>query len=315
MPAVSSYTFRQFRYCNAFVGYPSITAFSQNEVFVTDWYGNLKKVKLDYKVVPIEKSAFVGKNFPGGMPVACTLRSPIAFGPDLARCGVATGGMYAAVWEPESGLVVELESDTHPVNAVGWMPFNDWFLVGVGMYSLSGNDPRAELQYWLLPPTGPTLDYKIALPGCCIDAIAWNRLEHEVLVYSGLSSQGRGFLTALDARSGLPRAVFDYPFAFVRKIIPTESGRVLLVGGHDIHCVSRESGKVEWKCTVAGKGIDAGWSRREILCSDGQLLCSRSGTILERLTPLEGCCSVTALPEGGYAGVSPTGTIGVWECD
>lgn len=105
MPPATEYAYRQFRYAPSMAGYPSLAVVSQTQVLVADWRGHLSLVNLDsnaiVKTVDLRKPLLQN-----------TLTSPLVLGTTPLRCAVATRAMYSVVWEPESGRVTEIESET-----------------------------------------------------------------------------------------------------------------------------------------------------------------------------------------------------------
>lgn len=305
--------FNEVRYTSDCQGYPCIASVGQDEVIVGDWSGNLLRAVLS--PFDVQKKAFVASKIDGELVANSTLRSlvPASGVPNLFV--VATGGGHAAVWDSNQGSVTLVIPQDGSVHSVAWLRDSEYLLLGTGHYALdSQSRPQAWLELWSVKSEEPEFLTRIALPGACVDAIAVCQGDsNQIVCFSGIKSQSRGFLSILDADSLLPQAVFDFPFVFVRHLECSEDS--IFVGhGGTVCAVSRDEGRERWSHEVAEHMADFAYDTdfEQLLLSNGNLISARKGQVVETWPVLVDCCCVRPRPEGGFVGVSKAGIIGVW---
>ena len=303
-------SFETYRYTDACHGYPCLAPVSQNELIVGDWSGNLFFVTVSPFAVP--KQEFVASKIFGGMVVNNTLRSLTISSEDPMLCAAATKGNGAAVWDCGKDDVTHLVPDDGKVNAVAWLQNDQILLLGMGDYPLSpGVAPKAQIEAWKPDKDESSFVCRVALPGVSVDAISVSQDEDgnlDVVAFSGMKSQDRGFISILDNML-VPKAFFELPFAMVQRLECTE--RLIFVSHHGkIHAFGRNDGSEIWSHDGADFAYDP--DCHQLFLSNGELISASNGRVEETWPVLPDCCSVRPRPEGGFFGVSTTGIIGVW---
>lgn len=307
-------SFETYCYTNACHGYPCLAPVSQNELIVSDWSGNLFCVVISPFSVSAQK--FVASEIAGGMVVNDTLRS-LAIGNEAPMlCVVATRGNHAAMWDRTADTVVRIVPNNGPVSSVAWIQNDELLLLGTGHYPLSVSTvPQARIEVWKPDTDGSSFICRMALPGVCVDAITVSEAEEgslDVVAFSGMESQDRGFISILDNML-VPKAFFDVPFAMVHRLECTERF-IFVAHSGKVRAISRKDGSEMWCHDVAGNVVDFAYDCQcdELLLSNGELISARDGEVVEKWPVMANCCCVRPRPEGGFFGVSEGGIIGVW---
>ena len=100
------------------------------------------------------------------------------------------------------------------VQAVAISPDGRTLAIGTGGYSVSGPPQTAHVELWdLSDDDGPRYVGFAALPGVCVDAIAWSPDGGLIACASGLRSQKTGFVAQLEADDLRARSFFETPWA------------------------------------------------------------------------------------------------------
>jgi hypothetical protein len=306
-------SFGQVRFTENCQGYPCLAAVSQNEVIVGEWSGNLIRVRLS--PFAVEKTVFAAGRILGTTPVNNNFRSLTLAPDDPLRCAVATSGAHAVVWDGGSDKVRHVVPEAGSVHSVAWLG-NRHLLLGTGDYSLgSGAGRQARLEVWHLDGEEHSCVERVALPGACVDAVAVAEDgQRQIVAFSGLRSQDRGFLSVLDATSLLPISVFDLPFAMAGRVECTEE-LILVSNSSAVRAISRADGGEKWCYETASESTDFAYDTdsHQLLLSTGELISAGRGRVVATCPVLDGCCCVRPRPEGGFVGVSKLGMIGVWD--
>ncbi|WP_088253230.1 hypothetical protein [Fimbriiglobus ruber] len=306
-------SFDQARYIGNCQGYPCLAAVSQNEVIVGDWSGNLVRVRLS--PFAVMKTVFAAGRILGSTPVNNIFRSLSPAPDDPGRCAVATSGAHAVVWDGESGTVRHVAPEAGPVHSVAWLG-SGHLLLGTGDYSLGAGAEKWP-EVWHLDGDEPSCVERVALPGTCVDAIAVTEDgQRQILAFSGLRSQDRGFVSVLNAASLLPISVFDLPFAMAGRVECTEE-LILVSNAGAVRAISREDGGEKWCHETVSESTDFAYDAdsHQLLISNCELISAGRGRVVATWPVLDGCSCVRPRPEGGFVGVSKSGMIGVWDVE
>jgi hypothetical protein len=304
------HSFETYRYTNAYQGYPCLAPVSQNELIVGDWSGNLFFVTVS--PFAVSKQVFVASKIFGDMIVKNMLRSLTISSENPMLCAVATRGNGATVWDCGKDDVIHLVPDDGLVNAVAWLQNDQILLLGMGDYPLSpGVAIKAQIEAWKPDKYESSFVCRVALPGVSVDAISVSHDEDgnlDVVAFSGMNSQNRGFISILDNML-VPKACFELPFAMVKRLECTE--KVIFVSDYgSIHAFRRDDGSEIWSHDGADFAYDP--YCHKLFLSHGELISPSNGRVEETWPVLPDCYSVRPRPEGGFFGVSTTGIIGVW---
>lgn len=306
-------SFEKVRYTNNCEGYPCIAAVSQNEVIVGDWSGSLVRVQI--APFAVKGTAFVAGKLFGTTLINSTLRSLATPSDDTLLCAAATRGQHAAVWESGGSKVCHVVPEDGSVHSVTWLKGSKYLLLGTGDYPLDSRVRRqARIEVWKMDDEPSCVD-RVALPGTCVDAIAVSEDEScRIVAFSGMRSQDQGFLSVLDARSLLPKSVFDLPFAMAGRVECSEE-LILVCNRGAVRAISREDGGEKWCHQTAGTFTDFAYDidSHQLFLSTGELISAGRGRGVEKWPVLDECCCMRPRPEGGFVGVSKSGMIGVWE--
>ena len=303
-------SFETYRYTDAFSGYPCIASVSQDELIVGDWSGNLFCVTVS--PFAVSNQAFVANKICGDLVVNNTLRSVRTGTENAMLHAVATRGNHAAVWDREKDRVIHIVPNDGTVNAVAWLQNDEVLLLGTGDYPLSpGVAPKAKIEAWKPEKDESSFICRVAVPGVSVDAITVSEGEDgnlDVIVFSGMKSQDRGFISVLDNML-VPKAFFELPFALVQHLECTET-LILVAHSGKVRAFQRNDGSERW-CRA---GVEFTYDPifHEVFLSSGELISAEDGEAVETWPALPDCCCVSARPEGGFVAVSETGVIGVW---
>jgi hypothetical protein len=306
-------------YSRDYVGSPSIVSLDRDHCAVADASGQLTAVAL--RSQEVGPRLFVGAV---GGQACCNLRS---LRRNPARPGVvavATRGGYAAIVDIDRRAVAKI----HPVqggtvNAVAVAPDGRYLAIGTGVYSLSGDPQPAHIELWMLPrEESPQYAGFAALPGVCVDAIAWNSDGDLIACATGLRSQKSGFIAQLEAEDLRPRSFFETPW--------TASGRLCFLDGEPsdrhlavafkggLRVLGSSDGKEAWRLDRPEApdvllDFDFDPEVRHIVLTSGVVLDARDGSERSRFLAMKDCTSIAARPGGGYIGVSSRGRIYCWD--
>jgi len=307
-------SFETYRYTDAFSGYPCIASVSQDELIVGDWSGNLFCVTVS--PFAVSNQAFVANKICGDLVVNNTLRSVRTGTENAMLHAVATRGNHAAVWDRGTNSVIRVVPNNGPVSAVAWIQDDEVLLLGTGYYSLTpGVTPQARIEAWKPDREESSFICRMALPGVSVDAITVSENDEgslDVIAFSGMKSQDRGFISILDNML-VPKAFFELPSTTVTHLECTE--RLIFVShSGKVQAFSRSDGNEVWCHEIAGALDDFAFDpdSYELFLPNGELISAEDGEVLETWPALPNCCCVRPRPEGGVFGVSTTGTIGVW---
>jgi hypothetical protein len=306
-------------YSREYVGHPSVVAPDRDHCVVADGTGHLLLINLPAQ--DVRARLFVG--IVGG-GASCNLRSLRRHPAKPMGVAAATRGGYAVIGDLDRRAVAKV----HPaqggtVNAVAVSPDGRYLAIGTGAYSPSGVPQSAHVELWLLAGE-ETPEYAgfAALPGACVDAIAWNPNGDTIACATGLRSQKPGFIGQLDAEDLRPQSFFETPWSGAGRLsyVDGESScshlAVIFKGGFRV--LGTRDGKESWRVDRPEapehlQDFAIVPQDRQIALTSGVVLDALDGTEKSRFLAMKDCTSIAARPGGGYVGASSRGRIYCWE--
>lgn len=300
-------------YSRAYVGNPCIVAIDRDRCAVADGTGNITAVNVRTREVGPRLSV---------AGAASNLRS---LRRDSSRPGgvvVATRAAYAVVGDVDRGSVAKI----HPVEggtvqSVAISPDGRCLAIGTGAYSVTGPAQPAHLELWdLSHEEGPRHVRFVALPGVCVDAIAWSPGGALIACAIGVRSQKAGFVAQLEAECLRARSFFDTPWAGTGRLGYVEpSCRLLAVASRaGFRVLAAGDGHEAWRLDRPESpdvlpDFDLVPEERLVVLTSGQVLDAVEGTGRSKFLAMNDCTSIAARPGGGYIGVSSRGRIYCWD--
>jgi WD40 repeat protein len=305
-------------------GYPEVSAIGSEQVIVSNWAGNLSIV--DLNSMKIVKQVFGGLN-----DYACrTLRSLQTYfslseteSPEIELfCTVAAQG-YGIFWNTKSSEVKKFYSESDgSVSSIAYLPEHDLIALGTGMYPLSDQIRYAYLELWSIESDICLL--KVALPGTCVDAIAFSPDGTEIICTTGLRNQKQGFVIRIETETLRLLQIIEVPYVFCTQVrFDINYGE----GGNNIYWSSsnkgvfafnldekRELWSIEGEFSNFSLSFNEDEYENHTFLTNGQLVDSYDGEVVQEFEPLDECCSVTTLPnQCGYVGISCSGMLRYWK--
>lgn len=303
-------------YSRDYVGNPCIVAIDRDRCAVADGTGNITAVNV--RTQEVGPRLFVG--IAGG--TASNLRS---LRRDPSRPGVvavATRAGYAALGDVDRGLVAKI----HPVEggtvqSVAISPEGRSLAIGTGAYSVSGPAQPAHLELWdLRDDEGPHHVGFAALPGVCVDAIAWSPDGRLIACASGLRSQKAGFIAQLDAEGLRPLSFFETPWAGTGRLgyLDASCSRLAVAARGGCRVLGASDGQEAWRldrpeATDVLPDFDLIPEEGLVVLTSGLVLDAVDGAQRSKFLAMNDCTSIVARPGGGYLGVSNRGRIYCWD--
>ncbi len=302
-----------------YVGSPCIVALDHEHCVVADATGHLTVINLITK--GILSRTFVGI---AGGHTSCHLRS-LRAGPRGSRTvAVATRGGYAAVVNFGRQVVEKIyPQQGGSVNAVALSPDGQLLAIGTGHYPPSGDSPPSRLELWVLPAWGePQYRSFAALPGVCIDAIAWSRDGYLIACANGLRSQKGGTLAQFDASQLRPVSFFDTAWCqsgrldYLNRGSPNSHLAVVFRGGFRV--LDAWDGKEAWRVDSTEvpdllQDFDHDPENQELVLTSGVILDTFDGTQKKHFLAMKDCTSIAIRPGAGYLGASNRGRVYCWD--
>jgi WD40 repeat protein len=303
-------------YSRDYVGNPCIVAIDRDRCAVADGTGNVTAV--DVRTQEVGPRLFVG--IAGG--TASNLRS---LRRDPSRPGVvavATRAAYAALGDIGRGSV----SKIHPVEggtvqSVAISPDGRSLAIGTGAYSVSGPAQPAHLEIWdLSHEDGPRHARFAALPGVCVDAIAWSPDGRLIACASGLRSQKAGFVAQLEAGDLRARSFFETTWAGTGRLgyLDASCSRLAAASRGGFRVLGASDGQEAWRLDRPDANdvlpdFDLVPEDGVVVLTGGQVLDATDGARRAKFLAMNDCTSIAARPGGGYLGVSTRGRIYCWD--
>src|SRR5262249_7951774 len=155
-----------------------------------------------------------------------------------------------------------------------------------------------------------------ALPGVCVEAVAWSPDSFLIACASGLRSQKAGFVAQLEARDLRARSFFETPWTgtvrlgYVDGDAPCTYLAVASKGG--FRMVAAGAGQEAWRLDRPESpdvllDFDVLPQERQVVLTSGLVLDALDGTARSKFLAMNDCTSIAARPGGGYIGVSSRG--------
>ncbi len=308
-------------YSRDYVGSPCIVAIDRDRCAIADGSGHL--VAVDVRTRDVGPRLFLG--LPGAAG-ASNLRSARRNPARPSVVAVATRAGYAAIGDLDGGAVAKI----HPaqggtVQSVAFSPDGRRLAIGTGAYTTTGDPPPAHVEMWSLPDRDegpPRVLVVAALPGVCVDAIAWHPEGDRIACATGLRSQKSGFVAQLEPEHLRPRSFFEAGWAGTGRLEyvdrDTDAGclAVALRGGFRL--VDAENGKEALRVDrpeVPELPLDfaVGPDDGLIVLASGVACDPRDGSRRSRFLGMRDCTSIAARPGGGFLGASSRGRIYCWD--
>lgn len=309
---------RCVNYSREYVGSPCIVPQDREHCVVADGTGHLTVINLTTE--HILTRIFVGVM---GAQTTSNLRSLRAASQGSRMVAVATRGGYAVVANFDRQVVAKVYPEQGgTVNSVALSSDGQFLAIGTGSYPLSGDLQPPHIELWSLSEDGaPEYRSFAALPGVCVDAIAWNRDCDRIACATGLRTQKGGFIAQLDSAQLRPVSFFDTPWAGSGRLGYLDRGStcnhlgVVFRGGFRV--VDSWNGKEAWRVDSAElpdllQDFDHDPENQEIVLTSGVVLDSFDGSKKKHFLPMKDCTSIAIRPGGGYLVASSRGRIYCW---
>ena len=305
-------------YSRDYVGIPCIVAIDRDRCAVADGTGHLTVINV--RSQEVGPRLFVG--IVGG--TASNLRSLRRHPARPGGVAVATRGAYAAIVEIDSQAVAKI----HPVQggtvqAVAISPDGRSLAIGTGAYSVSVPPQAARVELWdLSDEEGPRYNGFAALPGVCVDAIAWSPDGALIACATGLRSQKSGFVAQLEADDLRARSFFETSWTGTGRLghldsdSPCSHLAVAFKGGFRV--LGASDGQEAWRLDRPEPpdvllDFDLLPLGRQFVLTSGLVLDALDGAERSRFLAMNDCTSIAARPGGGYISVSSRGRIYCWD--
>lgn len=204
-------------------------------------------------------------------------------------------------------------------------PLSGWPVPGHrhGPLSPVGRLATGPPRLWVLPAWGsPQHRSFAALPGVCIDAIAWSRDGYLLACATGLRSQKGGTIAQFDASQLRPVSFFDTSWCNSGRLDYLDRGSsnshlaVVFRGGFRV--LDSWNGKEAWRVDSAElpdllQDFDHDPKNQEIVLTSGVVLDPFDGTQKKHFLAMKDCTSIAIRPGGGYLGASNRGRVYCWD--
>lgn len=306
------------RYEKGHVGYPRIAPLGRDQCVVADWTGQLTVVDLIAKRV-------LDRVFVGAMEGrACsTLRSLDVTATTPRMAAAATRGGYAAVYDLDRKRLEKVyPQGGGTVNSVAFSRDGRFLAIGTGFYALSSDRQPPRIELWAPKEGSPEYLNFVALPGVCVDSIAWTADGDLIACSTGMLSQNHGFIAQLDAQSLRPVSFFETSWATSDRLSYLDaegiSGSLAVCVHGGIRVLNPADGVESWREDQGDESdrihdftYDA--EREEVVLTNGAVVDAFDGSRSRALTPMKDCTSIAVRPGGGYLGASSRGAICRWE--
>ena len=291
------------------LGTPEVVALDANTFFANDWSGMIRKIDWDAGTITESPSA-AGLE---GM-VGSTLRS-LCSAPNKALIAVATTAPWAAIWDLRADSMEKVHSDSgRTVFSITFSPDGKYLVLGTGFYPLDAAQVvEAAVEVWSHGGEWK-LELVAALPGACVDWLAWHKSANALVALTGRRTQDGCFTSFLDGSTLKPLRISE-PDVFPGYVCGLQEWPpAVAVFGENLTMIHLENSDTnDWSCSpqmsLAGACLDGEY----ILTTSGHFLECASGQVVGEFPPLKGCCRVTVRPGGGYVGISKDGVLRVWE--
>src|SRR5262249_30583352 len=160
-----------------------------------------------------------------------------------------------------------------------------------------------------------------ALPGACVDAIAWSEGGHRIACASGLRSQAGGYIGQLDAAQLRAISYFETGWARSGRLAyldrESTSSHIVVASPSGERVARSQSGKQAGRADPPdlhdpSTEFDFDLEKQELVLTSGAVLDSMTGQMKRRFLIMKDCTSVAVRPGGGYLGASNRGRVYCW---
>jgi hypothetical protein len=309
---------KSITYSRDYVGHPCIVALDREHCVVADGTGHLTVINLASEQVLAR--IFVGMQ---GGQACCNLRSLRVGRLGSRAVAVATRGGYAVLCDFDRQAVEKI----HPVeggsvHAMALAPDGRSLALGTGSYPLAGSPQPAHLEIWTLPADGtPRYRDFAALPGVCVDAIAWNDGGDRIVCATGLRSQKGGYVAQLDAGQLRPISFLEIAWAASGRVAYLDrdatDSHLAVISRAGLRVVDARDGTEAWR--AAGPDLpdllpdfDYDPENQGLVLTSGVVLDPRDGREKNHFLFMKDCTSIALRPGGGYLGASSRGRVYCW---
>ena len=302
------------------IGSSEVAAIDSETVVVSSWLGNLSVI--DLKSMQIVKQNFVGSDYG-----SCTLRSLQTHlgyanddeSPIDPSCAVATQGGYGVFWDLKQLEAKKFYPDSEgSVACVAFIPTRDLLALGIGSYPLSNEKKYAYLELWSIESEQFLL--KVALPRTCVDAISFSPDGTEIICTTGLRNQQQGFVIRIETDTLRLLQVIEIPYARCQQVQFDRrydfENYAYWSSQQELVAFDLQEKRQLWSVEKPDTGFSLPYDEDEdkLFLSNGQLVDSYDDEVIQKLKPLDRCCSVTVLPDNkGYVGISRSGVLRHWK--
>ena len=274
------------------VGYPCIAPLGRDQCVVADWTGQLT-------VVDVIAKRALNRVFVGAMEgLACsTLRSLDVTATTPRMAAAATRGGYAVAYDLDGkNLEKVFPQGSGTVNSVAFSRDGRFLAIGTGFYALSSDRQPAHIELWALGNGPPEYLTFVALPGVCVDSIAWTADGDQIACATGMRSQNQGFIAQLDARSLRTSSFFETSWAMSDRLSYLDaegtSGNLAVCVHGGIRVLNPADGVEAWRedqgdstARIHDFAYDA--EQEEVVLTNGAVLDASDGSRSRTLTPMK----------------------------
>jgi hypothetical protein len=308
---------RCVHYSREYVGSPCLVPQDRDHCVIADGTGH-------FTVVDLGRERILARIFVGvmGSTASYNLRS-LRAGP-RGLSAAATRGGYAVVVDLDRQVVARVYPvQGGTVNAVALSPDGRLLAIGTGCYPPAGDAQPARIELWTLSEgEAPAFRSFAALPGGCVDAIAWDRDGDRIACATGLRTQQGGFIAQLDGAQLRPVSFFDTSWCHSGRLdyVDREStcSHLAIVSRGGFRVVDSWNGQEAWRVDLSKmpdllQDFDHDPEKREIVLTSGVVLDASDGAEKTHFLAMKDCTSIAIRPGGGYLGASSRGRIFCWE--
>ena len=304
--------------------YPELVFADKNTAIVSDCSGHCRTVQLDSGRVATSPSFMI--SISGGQ--LSSLRTDPS---NQDRCAVATGSGWGGLWQLGSTKIERIYPETAegPVSAIGFSGTGSLLALGVGVYPLNPARESAACVEILVIDGEPLHLACVAVPGVCVDWLAWNATKSRWIVLSGRRSQKGGYLTQLDGENLRSVQITELDCWMMSYCHLLERTNAILIGREGtltlrrldsprIPCWQWSSKANQYRVKIRGIALPpirtcVDTDRNVIFTNCGELVDLDSGNVVDQLPVPEGCQAVATRPGSGFVAVAASGMMRIYE--
>jgi len=305
------------RYVEGSVADPWIALVDRYHCVITDGSGHIT-------VFDLMSQQVLSHSFVGAMEglACCNLRSLCVEPIKNRLIATATRGGYAVLcnMDEQTGQQVYPERGG-TVNAVAFSPGGEYLALGTGFYPLSAERQPAHLEIWALEGNAPEFLAYSALPGVCVDAIAWSSDCDKIVCVTGMVTQDHGFIAQFDASSLRASSFIETAWTWPRRVAYIDldgiASHLAVVLRGSFRMLQSSDGEETWqreRSDLPDLQTDFAYDpdAEQILLTSGEILSLYEGEEKGACMFIKDCTSIALRPGGGLVGVSSRGRICTW---